>query len=72
MDNKEESFYIQFNLDGLTKVSEEKRAETLEKISLLINELLKIDGVVSSKANINIISEFEVAASIMNNSDDFN
>ncbi len=71
MDNKEESFYIQFNLDGLTKVTEEHRAETLEKISLLINELLKINGVVSSKANINIISEFEVAASIAGN-DTFN
>jgi len=71
LDNKEESFYIQFNLDGLTKVTEEHRAETLEKISLLINELLKINGVVSSKANINIISEFEVAASIAGN-DTFN
>lgn len=64
MDNNNDSFYIQFNLDGLVKVSEEARVETLEKISLLVSELLKIDGVVSSKGNVNIISELEVVASM--------
>ena len=71
MDNNNESFYIQFNLDGLVKISEDSRAETLEKISLLMKELLKLDGVVSSKGNINIISELEVASSVFEN-DTFN
>lgn len=66
MDNNKESFYIQFTLDGLVRVSEDVRAETLEKISSLISELLKIDGVVSSKGNINIISELEVVSSMFN------
>jgi len=71
LDNNNESFYIQFNLDGLVKISEDSRAETLEKISLLMKELLKLDGVVSSKGNINIISELEVASSVFEN-DTFN
>jgi hypothetical protein len=66
LDNTKDSFYIQFNLDGLVKVSEDVRVETLEKISSLISELLKIDGVVSSKGNVNIISELEVVASMFN------
>jgi len=71
LDNNNESFYIQFSLDGLVKISEDSRAEALEKISLLMKELLKLDGVVSSKGNINIISELEVASSVFEN-DTFN
>lgn len=67
MDNNKESFYIQFSLDGLVKVPENIKTETIEKISLLLTELLKIDGMISSKENLNIISEFEVAVSILNN-----
>lgn len=67
MDNNKESFYIHFSLDGLIKVSEDARVDSTERISSLLNELLKTDGIISSKGNINIISEFEVAASILNN-----
>jgi len=67
LDNNKESFYIQFSLDGLVKVPENIKTETIEKISLLLTELLKIDGMISSKENLNIISEFEVAVSILNN-----
>jgi len=67
LNNNKESFYIHFNLDGLIKVSEDVRVETIERLSLLLTELLKTDGIISSKKNLNIISEFEVAASILNN-----
>ena len=71
MDNNNENYYIQFTLDGLIKTSEQERAETLDRVSRLLKEILQTNGVVSSKANINVISELEVM-SVVSDSDSFN
>jgi len=71
LDNNNENYYIQITLDGLIKVSEQERAETLDRVSKLLKEILQTTGVVSSKANINVISELEVM-SVVSDSDSFN
>jgi hypothetical protein len=64
MDNDKEMFYIQITVDGLIKVSEDVRSDLTKKISGLVSELLELEGMISSKSNINIISELEVSTSI--------
>lgn len=71
MDNNNENYYIQITLDGLIKVSEQERAEALDRVSKLLKEILQTNGIVSSKANINVISELEVM-SVVSDSDSFN
>lgn len=71
MDNNNENYYIQITLDGLIKISEQERAETLDRVSRLLKEILQTNGIVSSKANINVISELEVM-SVISDSDSFN
>jgi len=71
LDNNNENYYIQITLDGLIKISEQERAETLDRVSRLLKEILQTNGIVSSKANINVISELEVM-SVISDSDSFN
>jgi hypothetical protein len=71
LDNNNENYYIQITLDGLIKVSEQERAEALDRVSKLLKEILQTNGIVSSKANINVISELEVM-SVVSDSDSFN
>lgn len=63
MDNNKEMFYIQITIDGLIKVPEDIRSDLTKKISGLVSELLELEGMISSKSNINVISELEVSTS---------
>lgn len=69
VDNDKEMFYIQITVDGLIKVSEDIRSDLTKKISRLVSELLELEGMISSKSNINVISELEVSTSISQYSD---
>lgn len=69
MDNEKESFYINFSIDGLIIVSDEDRAEMIGKISALMSELLSMEGFISGKETLNVISELEVAGSLFSNNE---
>lgn len=60
MDNEKEKYYIQIILDGLFKVDEDIKDYVLENLSRCITEILQTDGIISSKSDLNIISEIEV------------
>ncbi len=69
MDNKKENYYIQITLDGLFKVDEDQRKIVSERLSKLLSAILITDGIISSKSDINVISEFEVMFSSQSNTD---
>jgi hypothetical protein len=69
VDNDKEMFYIQITVDGLIKVSEDVRSDLTKKISRLVSELLELEGMISSKSNITVISELEVSTSVNQYSD---
>ena len=69
VDNDKEMFYIQITVDGLIKVSEDIRSDLTKKISRLVSELLELEGMISSKSNITVISELEVSTSVNQYSD---
>ena len=69
LDNEKESFYINFSIDGLIIVSDEDRAEMIGKISALMSELLSMEGFISGKETLNVISELEVAGSLFSNNE---
>jgi len=60
VDNEKEKYYIQIILDGLFKVDEDIKDYVLENLSRCITEILQTDGIISSKSDLNIISEIEV------------
>jgi hypothetical protein len=69
VDNKKENYYIQITLDGLFKVDEDQRKIVSERLSKLLSAILITDGIISSKSDINVISEFEVMFSSQSNTD---
>jgi hypothetical protein len=50
-------------------VSDEDRAEMIGKISALMSELLSMEGFISGKETLNVISELEVAGSLFSNNE---
>lgn len=60
LDNNKENYFIQITLDGMIKVSEDEKDQSIKEISLLLSKILKRNGMISSKSNINVISELEV------------
>lgn len=59
MQNKE-NFYIEINLEAMIKVPSDERDELIKKLNIILTEIISNDGVLTSSASINVISEIEL------------
>lgn len=74
MNYNDDTFYIEFYINGVIKVDSEHKKEKIKKIQNLLNKIINDQALelVKSSSDLTVMSESELLQTLISEVDDFN
>jgi hypothetical protein len=67
MDDIKERYFVEFNIEGILEIDEDRRDIVVNKINKLISKMLEKEDAVHLNVNVSLISERNLMFSMANN-----
>ena len=69
MDDIKEKYFVEFGIEGILEIDEDRRDVVIDKINKLISKLLEKENAIHLNINVSLVSEQNLMLSMANNMD---
>jgi hypothetical protein len=69
MDDMKEKYFVEFNIEGILEIDEDRRDIVIDKINKLVSKVLERENALHLNINISLVSERNLMFAMANNMD---